>query len=177
MGIAAISGVALTAAWIRRRAQRLLGEKESLISSWRFVESVIVKRNAILPDLIQAIEEKLPAERERLSELSTWRDDSERQLLEGDIKRLSDTEKAILENVREIKRLIESSKELSADPELSPIANQMAEMEERLRAQREQYNIAVNRFNQTLRRFPNGAVASFLRLKEREYLEARRYSR
>lgn len=170
----AVLGISL---WLRRTFLHLRAEREKLLDSWRSLESVIAKRNALLPEVLAAFEPREGAANDLIGTLNALREQSQAQLLQGDLRQLSDTEKAILETVRSLRRFLETSEELRAQTAISPVCQQLSEMEERLCEQRERYNVAVNQFNQSLKRFPNGLIAAVSRLQECDYLEARRYAR
>ena len=143
---------------------------ESVQTAWAQVETVLQRRNDLIPNLVATVQGYAA------HEAKVFTDVTEARAKVGSAKSIPDKVEANNSLTSAIGRLLvvsENYPELKANQNFIALQDELAGTENRISVERKRYNDAVNSYNVLVRRFPNNLIAAaFGYTRENVYFKA-----
>lgn len=145
------------------------------------VETELVRRNDLIPNLVATVEEAARFEQETFTEVARARaglSESRDRLssaLEGDAEpgELDEAARAVSDNLRLFLNVaVEAYPQLTANQSFVRLQDELAETENRIAVARRDYNEGVAEYNTYIRRFPAVVTAKVIGAERKEPYEA-----
>ena len=145
------------------------------------IETELLRRNDLIPNLVSTVEEAARFEEEtftRVAEARSGLTSSREQLAqavqgESGNEELSRAASQVQENLRLFLNVaVEAYPQLTANQSFRALQDELAETENRISVARQDYNAAVQTYNSYVRRFPQTITARIIGAERRETFEA-----
>ena len=145
------------------------------------IESELMRRNDLIPNLVATVDEAAEFEQETFTQVAQARaglNQSREQLasaVQGDAPpgELSQAAAAVGENLRLFLNVaVEAYPQLNATQNFQRLQDELAETENRINVARRDYNESVATYNTYIRQFPQALTAKVIGAERRETFEA-----
>lgn len=145
------------------------------------IESELMRRNDLIPNLVATVDEAAEFEQETFTQVAQARaglESSRQQLasaVQGDATpaQLSQAAQSVGENLRLFLNVaVEAYPQLNATQNFQRLQDELAETENRINVARRDYNEAVQVYNSYIRQFPQVMTAKVIGAERREPFEA-----
>ena len=145
------------------------------------IESELMRRNDLIPNLVATVDEAAEFEQETFTQVAQARaglNQSREQLaaaVEGDAPpaELSQAAAAVGENLRLFLNVaVEAYPQLNATQNFQRLQDELAETENRINVARRDYNESVATYNTYIRQFPQALTAKVIGAERRDTFEA-----
>ena len=145
------------------------------------IESELMRRNDLIPNLVATVDEAAEFEQETFTQVAQARaglNQSREQLasaVQGDASpaELSQAAQAVGENLRLFLNVaVEAYPTLNATQNFQRLQDELAETENRINVSRRDYNESVQTYNTYIRQFPQVITAKVIGAERRETFEA-----
>ena len=145
------------------------------------IETELLRRNDLIPNLVATVEEAAQFEQEtftRVAEARSGLTSSREQLaqaVQGETgnEELSRAASQVQENLRLFLNVaVEAYPQLTANQSFRALQDELAETENRISVARQDYNQSVQTYNSYVRRFPQAITARVIGAERRETFEA-----
>lgn len=164
---------------------RLIKENEqSVLNSWAEVETNLHRRADLIPELIEFVNNYAPDERDILKNVISAR--AKTAMIQftakdlsdaGAMKAFSDLQNDLSFRLSKLKNSVERYPALKANENYIKVMNRIEGTENRMAVSCVHYNKAVEKFNQSIRTFPNNMTNKFflnISVKEQLILQSSR---
>ena len=155
-------------------------KEESVNKAWADIESTLQRRGDLIPNLVETVKGYATHERETLEAVIKAR--AEATSVKLSAEQLSDPEAmakfqavqgGLNSSLSRLMMVAEQYPDLKANQNFLDLQTQLEGTENRINVARQRYNLAVEDFNGSIRRFPANLTNNFLlHLKRKEYFKA-----
>ena len=147
---------------------RLVGDKNRVLSAWSDIDVQLKRRHDLIPKLVDAVKHYAAYERATLSEVTELRT---RSAHSDSISEIGSVESRLGDGVRQLVALAEAYPELRADDAFLTLQKDLTDVENTIQYARRYYNGAVRVLNTRIDSFPDILVARLFRFIKAEYFE------
>ncbi len=151
---------------------RLVKQKQLVNEAWSGIDVQLKRRYDLLPNLIEVVKGYSSHEVETLTKVVSSR--TYRQVKnpgDAEVKEISDGEKLLGGNIKQLFALAESYPELKASESFQSLHKSLVDIEDDLQYARRYFNGTVRDNNTFVQTFPSNLVAQAFRFSEREFFE------
>ena len=147
---------------------RLVGDKNRVMSSWSDIDVQLKRRHDLIPKLVDAVKHYAAYESATLEEVTELRSRSERST---SIAEIGGVESELGGRVRSLVALAEAYPDLKADDAFLALQKDLSDVENTIQYARRYYNGAVRLLNTRIDSFPDILVARMFRFIRADYFE------
>jgi len=147
---------------------RLVGDKNRVLSAWSDIDVQLKRRHDLIPKLVDAVKGYAAYESATLAEVTELRSRSEQS---GNIAEIGGVETQLAGRVRHLVALAEDYPDLKADDAFLALQKDLADVENTIQYARRYYNGAVRMLNTRIDSFPDTLVARMFRFISADYFE------
>ncbi len=166
--IAALIVLAAALAWGIFIYNRLVGDKNRVLSSWSDIDVQLKRRHDLIPKLVDAVKGYAAYESAVLTEVTELRNRSEQS---GNVAEIGGVETQIAGRVRNLVALAEDYPDLKADDAFLALQKDLTDVENTIQYARRYYNGAVRMLNTRIDTFPDTLVARAFGFISADYFE------
>ena len=148
---------------------RFTTQEEAIKAAWGEVQNQLLRRNDLIPNLVETVKGFAAQEKEILTRIA----DSRARL--AGAKTPEETISAANEQSSALARLlviVENYPNLKSDATFQRLMDELSGTENRIAVARGRYNERIQEYNTTRRRFPSNVTAKMFGFKEYPYFEA-----
>ena len=147
---------------------RLVGDKNRVMSSWSDIDVQLKRRHDLIPKLVDAVKHYAAYESATLAEVTELRTRSERSM---SVAEIGGVESELAGRVRSLVALAEAYPDLKADDAFLTLQKDLTDVENTIQYARRYYNGAVRLLNTRIDSFPDILVARLFRFLKADYFE------
>ena len=147
---------------------RLVGDKNRVLSAWSDIDVQLKRRHDLIPKLVDAVKGYAAYESATLAEVTELRSRSEQS---GNIAEIGGVETQLAGRVRDLVALAEDYPDLKADDAFLALQKDLTDVENTIQYARRYYNGAVRMLNTRIDSFPDTLVARMFRFISADYFE------
>jgi LemA protein len=147
---------------------RLIGDKNRVMSSWSDIDVQLKRRHDLIPKLVDAVKHYAAYESATLAEVTELRTRSEGS---GSVAEIGGVESKLAGRVRHLVALAEAYPDLKADDAFLALQKDLTDVENTIQYARRYYNGAVRLLNTRIDSFPDILVARAFRFIKADYFE------
>ena len=147
---------------------RLVGDKNRVLSAWSDIDVQLKRRHDLIPKLVDAVKGYAAYESATLAEVTELRSRSEQS---GNIAEIGGVETQLAGRVRHLVALAEDYPDLKADDAFLALQKDLTDVENTIQYARRYYNGAVRMLNTRIDSFPDTLVARMFRFISADYFE------
>ena len=147
---------------------RLVGDKNRVLSGWSDIDVQLKRRHDLIPKLVDAVKGYAAYESATLAEVTELRSRSEQS---GNIAEIGGVETQLAGRVRHLVALAEDYPDLKADDAFLALQKDLTDVENTIQYARRYYNGAVRMLNTRIDSFPDTLVARMFRFISADYFE------
>ena len=147
---------------------RLVGDKNRVLSAWSDIDVQLKRRHDLIPKLVDAVKGYAAYESAALAEVTELRSRSEQS---GNITEIGGVETQLAGRVRHLVALAEDYPDLKADDAFLALQKDLTDVENTIQYARRYYNGAVRMLNTRIDSFPDTLVARMFRFISADYFE------
>ena len=144
-------------------------QEEAIKGAWGEVQNQLLRRNDLIPNLVETVKGYAAQEKEIFTRLA----DSRAKLAGAQTP--ADAIEAANEQTSALSRLlvvVENYPQLKSDANFQRLMDELAGTENRIAVARQRYNERIQEYNTTRRRFPSNVTAKIFGFEEYPYFEA-----
>ena len=145
---------------------RLVGEKNRVLSAWSDIDVQLKRRHDLIPKLVDAVKHYAAYESATLGEVTALRERARRS---ASVAEKGDVESALGGKVQRLVALAEAYPDLKADDSFLSLQKELTDVENNIQYARRYYNGAVRMLNTRIDSFPDTLVARLLRFIKADY--------
>ncbi len=170
--------VILLAAWVTVQYNGMVANDEAVTTAWADVESQYQRRSDLIPNLVNTVKGYATHERETLEGVIEARAKATQVTVSADgltPEKFAEFQKAqgeLSAALGRLMRITENYPQLRANENFSELQAQLEGTENRINESRIRYNVAVQEYNLSIRRFPGNIFANLFGFSKREKFEA-----
>jgi len=166
--------------WIGCGYNEMQRLEEGVFTAWADIDSTLQRRMDLIPNLVNTVKGYAKYEREtfeavvRARSAATNSQMSSKDLSNPDaMAQYQQNQNALSSSLSRLMVVVERYPELKADKQYSDLMHQLEGTENRINVARTRYNDSVNKFNYSIRKFPNKIINdNFLHLERKEFFKA-----
>jgi len=154
------------------RYNSLVGLQEGARAAWAQVENQYQRRADLIPNLVATVKGFAKQEREVLTEVTRLRSQWGKARTSGNIGQRIQAARGLDSALGRLMVVIERYPQLRSNQNFLALQSQLEGTENRVSIERRRYNLAVQGYNTTVRRFPSNIIAGFFDFKRMQLFEA-----
>ncbi len=166
--IAALILLAAILVWGIFIYNRLVGDRNRVLSAWSDIDVQLKRRHDLIPKLVDAVKGYAAYESAILTEVTELRARSEQS---GNVAEIGGVETQLAGRVRHLVALAEDYPDLKADDAFLALQKDLTDVENTIQYARRYYNGAVRMLNTRIDSFPDTLVARMFRFISADYFE------
>jgi LemA protein len=147
---------------------RLVGDKNRVLSAWSDNDVQLKRRHDLIPKLVDAVKHYAAYESAALTEITELRTRSTQSL---SIAEIGGVEAKLAGKVQHLMALAEGYPDLKADDVFLTLQKDLTDVEDTIQYARRYYNGAVRMLNTRIESFPDTLVARIFRFISADYFE------
>lgn len=147
---------------------KLVVMDETIDADWKQVENLMQRRYDLIPNLVEVAKGYAIHEKEVFTEIANAR---ARIGQGGSREEVIGANQELTGALSRLLVIAENYPALQANEQFIRLQDELAGTENRLAVARQDYNGSVQRYNQTIRRFPTNIFAGFLGFEQEPYFE------
>ncbi len=147
---------------------RLVGDKNRVLSAWSDIDVQLKRRHDLIPKLVDAVKRYAAYESATLAEVTELRTRSEQSL---SIAEIGGVEAQLAGRVQHLVALAEDYPDLKADDAFLALQKDLSDVENTIQYARRYYNGAVRMLNTRIDSIPDTLVARMFRFLSADYFE------
>ena len=147
---------------------RLVGDKNRVLSAWSDIDVQLKRRHDLIPKLVDAVRHYAAYESATLTEVTELRTRSRQS---DSIAEIGGVESQLAGRVRDLVALAEDYPDLKADDAFLTLQKDLTDVENTIQYARRYYNGAVRMLNTRIDSFPDTLVARMFRFIKADYFE------
>ncbi len=155
-------------AWGVLMYNRLVGDKNRVLSAWSDIDVQLKRRHDLIPKLVDAVRHYAAYESATLTEVTELRTRSRQS---DSIAEIGGVESQLAGRVRHLVALAEDYPDLKADDAFLTLQKDLTDVENTIQYARRYYNGAVRMLNTRIDSFPDTLVAGMFRFIKADYFE------
>ncbi len=154
--------------------------EEAVMKAWGDLQAQLQRRADLIPNLVEVVKGYAKHERETLQAVIEARAKATSINITPDklndkeaMRKFQEAQNNLSSSLARLMVVVEKYPDLKANQNFRDLQHQLEGTENRISVARQRYNAAVERFNYSIRKFPNSITNSlFLHLKRKEYFRA-----
>ena len=166
--IAILISLAVVLVWGVFVYNRLVGDKNRVLSAWSDIDVQLKRRHDLIPKLVDAVRHFAAYESTTLTEVTELRTRSRQS---DSVAEIGGVESQLTGRVRHLVALAEDYPDLKADDAFLALQKDLTDVENTIQYARRYYNGAVRMLNTRIDSFPDTLVAAMFRFIKAEYFE------
>ena len=166
--IAILISLAVVLVWGVFVYNRLVGDKNRVLSAWSDIDVQLKRRHDLIPKLVDAVRHFAAYESATLTEVTELRTRSRQS---DSVAEIGGVESQLTGRVRHLVALAEDYPALKADDAFLALQKDLTDVENTIQYARRYYNGAVRMLNTRIDSFPDTLVAAMFRFIKAEYFE------
>ncbi len=166
--IAILISLAVVLVWGVFVYNRLVGDKNRVLSAWSDIDVQLKRRHDLIPKLVDAVRRFAAYESATLTEVTELRTRSRQS---DSVAEIGGVESQLTGRVRHLVALAEDYPDLKADDAFLALQKDLTDVENTIQYARRYYNGAVRMLNTRIDSFPDTLVAAMFRFIKAEYFE------
>ena len=147
---------------------RLVGDKNRVLSAWSDIDVQLKRRHDLIPKLVDAVKHYAAYESATLTEVTELRTRSEQS---ASVAEIGGVESELASKVQHLVALAEDYPDLKADDAFLTLQKELTDVENTIQYARRYYNGAVRMLNTRIDSFPDTLVAGMFRFIKADYFE------
>ena len=149
--------LAVVVLWAILSYNRLVSLREQVRAGWAQIDVLLKRRHDLVPNLVETVKGYAAHERETLERVISARNAA--VAARGNPTQISQAEGALGGALRQLFALAEAYPDLKANANFSELQRELANTENQISHQRQQYNALVASYNTSMLSFPNNLLA------------------
>lgn len=149
--------VGLVVVWTIFSYNRLVSLREQVRAAWAQIDVLLKRRHDLVPNLVETVKGYAAHERDALERVIAARNAA--VAARGDPGQISMAEGALGGALRQLFALAEAYPDLKANTNFSELQRELANTENQIGHQRQEYNATVQAYNTSMLSFPNNLIA------------------
>lgn len=154
--------------------------EEAVMKAWGDLQAQLQRRADLIPNLVEVVKGYAKHEKETLQAVIEARAKATSITITPDklndkeaMRKFQEAQNNLSSSLARLMVVVEKYPDLKANQNFRDLQHQLEGTENRISVARQRYNAAVERFNYSIRKFPNSITNSlFLHLKRKEYFRA-----
>ncbi len=154
--------------------------EEAVMKAWGDLQAQLQRRADLIPNLVEVVKGYAKHEKETLQAVIEARAKATSINITPDklndkeaMRKFQEAQNNLSSTLARLMVVVEKYPDLKANQNFRDLQHQLEGTENRISVARQRYNAAVERFNYSIRKFPNSITNSlFLHLKRKEYFRA-----
>lgn len=143
--------------WAILSYNRLVSLREQVRAAWAQIDVMLKRRHDLIPNLVETVKGYAAHERDTLERVIAARNAAVAS--RGDPSQASQAEGALGGALRQLFALSEAYPDLKANINFAELQRELANTENQIGQQRQQYNAIVGAYNTSMLSFPNNLLA------------------
>jgi LemA protein len=143
--------------WAIFSYNRLVSLREQVRAGWAQIDVLLKRRHDLIPNLVETVKGYAAHERDTLERVINARNAA--VAARGSPSQISMAEGALSGALRQLFALAEAYPDLKANTNFSELQRELANTENQISHQRQQYNVLVAAYNTSMLSFPNNLLA------------------
>jgi LemA protein len=148
---------------------RFVSQKNSIKDAWANIDTELRRRYDLIPNLVETVKGYASHEREVFENVTKAR--ARATSATGSPAEQAAAEAPLSAALLQLFAVAENYPDLKANQNFLALQQELATTEDRLQTSRRFYNANVRDYNQRVRQFPSGLIASAFGFKEEEFFE------
>lgn len=150
---------------------------ESVSSNWAQIENQLLRRNDLIPNLVNTVKGYATHEKTIFTDIAEARAKLSGAVKTKDVKGVNDANNQMNGALSRLLAIAENYPDLKANQNFIALQDEIAGTENRLAVARKDYNDSVKVINATIRTFPMSIIAGISGVKSREYFQVEETSK
>jgi LemA protein len=163
-----VGALALLALWAMSSYRRLVALRTRVTGSWRQIAAPLKRRHDLVVNLIEIVKGAIELEREALDAVVAARNRAASTSGPADAGR---RERELAAALARVFALAERHPQLTANPTVRALQDELAGTESQVSAARQAYNSIASKYNAAIEAMPGNIVAGFAGFKAAELFE------
>ena len=174
--IAVVAAVVILWGWLTYN--NLVTKQEATKQAWAQVENVCQRRADLVPNLVALVKDYTDYESGTLIAVTEARNKAyaavvDRDALDEDeIAAFDSAQEALEQSMHKVIAVIENYPDLKASDNYLDLQAQLSGCETRIQTERERFNQAGKKYNESVRKFPSSLIAKLFGFEKWPYFEA-----
>lgn len=174
--IAIVAGVVILWGWLTYN--NLVTKQEATKQAWAQVENVCQRRADLVPNLVALVKEYTDYESGALIAVTEARNKANAAVVdrdafdENEIAAFDSAQEALEQSMHKVIAVIENYPDLKASDNYLDLQAQLSGCENRIQTERERFNQAGKKYNESIRHFPVSLIAKLFGFEKWPYFEA-----
>jgi LemA protein len=143
--------------WAIMSYNRLVSLREQVRAAWAQIDVLLKRRHDLIPNVVETVKGYASHERETLERVIAARNSA--VAASGNPQQLSQAEGQLSGALRQLFALAEAYPDLKANSNFMDLQRELANTENQIGHQRQQYNAVVAQYNTSMMSFPNNLLA------------------
>lgn len=178
IGIALLIIVGILFFWGKSGYNNFVAQEQTVDAKWSNVQTVYQKRANLIPNLERTVKSYTKFEQETLTKVIEARSKATSininpsNLTEEDMAKFQAAQGELTGALSRLMAVVESYPNLKADQQYINFQNEYIAIENSIRFETVNYNKAAEKYNISIKKFPNNILANFTNFKEKPYFKA-----
>jgi LemA protein len=148
---------------------RFVSQRQLIKDAWANIDTELRRRYDLIPNLVETVRGYASHERETFENVTRAR--AAATAATGSPAAQAAAEGPLVAALRQLLAVAEAYPDLKANQNFLALQQELANTEDRLQTARRFYNANVRDYNERVKQFPSGVVASMFNFEEEEYFE------
>ncbi len=147
----------------------LVEEENKVEAAWAQVETVLQRRNDLIPNLVNSVQGAMDQEQEVFGAIA----DARAQLSSaGSLEEEVEANNEMGSALSRLLVVVENYPELTSNDNVTALMDELAGTENRISVERQRFNDTVQQYNNRVRRFPGNVMAGLFGFDQKPFFEA-----
>lgn len=177
-GVVVIAGLSMYA-FVKNTYNGMVALDENVNQAWAQVQNVYQRRYDLIPNLVETVKGYAAHERQTLQAVTEARSRvggvtqlSAEDLTPENLAKFQQAQAGLKGALQRLMVVMERYPDLKANQNFIRLQDELAGTENRIAVERKRFNDAVQRYNQTIRSFPQNILAGMFGFVQKPYFEA-----
>jgi LemA protein len=148
---------------------RFVSQKQLIKDAWANIDTELRRRYDLIPNLVETVRGYASHERAVFENVTKAR--AAATAATGSPAEQAAAEGPLVAALRQLLAVAEAYPDLKANQNFLALQSELANTEDRLQTSRRFYNANVRDYNERVKQFPSGVIASIFNFEEEEYFE------
>jgi LemA protein len=148
---------------------RFISQKQLIKDAWANIDTELRRRYDLIPNLVETVRGYASHERAVFENVTKAR--AAATAATGSPAEQAAAEGPLVAALRQLLAVAEAYPDLKANQNFLALQSELANTEDRLQTARRFYNANVRDYNERVKQFPSGVIASIFNFEEEEYFE------
>lgn len=170
--ICILAGIVVCAFWFIGSKNNLVTLREDVRLQQAQVETLLQRRNDLIPNLVATVKGYTSHEEEIFTEIAEARAKLAGGIMAGDMESVIEADASLSSALSRLLVIDEKYPDLKADEQFTGLRDEISGSENRISFARQKYNESVTTYNTAIQKFPTSVIANMSGFKEMKYFEA-----